>query len=160
LCNPQGVAVDTSGNLYIADYRNARVRRVAVASGVISTVAGSATASSLGDGGPATSAELQSPVAVAVDGPGNLYIADSSENRIRKVSPSGVITTVAGNGSTILPGSGTIGDGGLATSAAVGGPSGLAVDGSGNLYISQFSLNSVRKVSAGSGIINTIAGGN
>ena len=109
LASPLGVAVDSAGNLYIADTDNHRIRKVS--NGVITTVAGNGTAGFSGDNGPATSAQLNYPAGVAVDSAGNLYIADTDNNRIRKVS-NGVITTVAGNGTL-----GFSGDNGPATSA-------------------------------------------
>jgi uncharacterized protein (TIGR03437 family) len=148
---PQGVAVDSSGNVYIADTANGRVRKVS-ASGTISTVAGSGAIGYGGDGGAATSAQLYTPSAVAVDAAGNLYIADFSNNRIRKVSTSGTITTVAGNGN-----SGFTGDGGPATSANLDTPSGVAVDAAGNIYIADTGNNRIRQVNA-SGLITTVAG--
>jgi uncharacterized protein YjiK len=151
LHNPYGVAVDTAGNLYIADYFNSRVRKVST-SGMITTVAGNGFFGSSGDGGPATSASLSYPSSVAVDAAGNVYIADTYNSRVRKVSSSGTITTVAGNGT-----SGFSGDGGPATSARLRDPQGVAVDAAGNLYIADSSNNRVRKVSA-SGTITTIAG--
>ena len=145
------MAVDASGNLYIADTGNNRIRKVS-ATGIITTVAGNGSAGYSGDGGPATSAQLDGPEGVAVDGSGNLYIADTCNNRIRKVSATGIITTVAGNGSA-----GYSGDGGPATSAQLSLPAGVAVDGSGNLYIADSGNNRIRKVSA-TGIITTVAG--
>jgi uncharacterized protein (TIGR03437 family) len=127
LSSPQGVAVDSAGNLYIADYNDSRIRRVS--NGVITTVAGNGTGGYGGDGGPATSAELYFPNGVAVDSAGNLYIADSNTQRIRKVA-NGVITTVAGNGTV-----GYSGDNGPATSAQLHYPMGVAVDSAGNIYI-------------------------
>jgi sugar lactone lactonase YvrE len=151
---PYGVAVDASGNLYIADTSNHRVRKVAADSGTITTVAGSGGQGLGGDGGAATSAQLNQPCGVAVDGGGNLYIADTNNQRIRKVAAgSGTITTVAGNG---VPAFG--GDGGAATSAQLAAPMGVAVDGSANLYIVDSSNNRIRKVAAGSGTITTVAG--
>ena len=150
LSAPTGVAVDSAGNLYIADTMNDRVREVS-ASGIIGTVAGGGT-SGLGDGGPATSAQLSAPSGLAVDGAGNLYIADTGYNRVRRVSPNGTINTVAGAGSASY-----WGDGGPAVSAQVSNPGGVFVDGAGNLYIADMGNNRVRKVSA-SGIITTIAG--
>ena len=149
---PQGIALDSSGNLYIADTTNNRIRKVDT-SGVITTVAGNGSYGYSGDGGQATSARLRRPEGVAVDSSGNLYIADSRSHRIRRVDTSGVITTVAGNGLR-----GVSGDGGAATSANIGWPSDVNVDGSGNLYISQLNDDRIRKVNS-SGIISTVAAG-
>ena len=148
---PSGVAVDGAGNLFIADYSNNRVRKV-TPSGTISTVVGNGTAGFSGDGGPATSAELNGPSGVAVDGAGNLFIADYSNNRVRKVTPSGTISTVAGNGTR-----GFSGDGGPATSAELDFPSGVAVDGAGNLFVGDQWNNRIRKVTP-AGAISTVAG--
>src|SRR2546426_7262181 len=99
LNSPASVAVDSSGNLYIADLGNSRIRKVAAATGIITTVAGNGSYTFAGDGGAATSASLNSPQSVALDASGNLYIADEANHRIRKVdAASGIITTVAGNG--------------------------------------------------------------
>lgn len=152
---PQGVAVDSVGNLYIADTNNLRIRRVS--GGTITTVAGNGKAVFSGDGGPATNAAI-SALGVAVDLAGNLYIADLYNNRIRKVA-GGTITTIAGNGNG-GPGVGTgtlSGDGGPATSASLDGPSGVAVDSAGNLYIGDTYNDRIRKVSGGT--ITTVAGG-
>ena len=111
LNSPADVAVDGSGNLYIADTGNDRIRKVDT-SGTITTIAGSGASGFSGDGGPATAARLNSPADVAVDGSGNLYIADTGNDRIRKVDTSGTITTIAGSGA-----SGFSGDGGPATAA-------------------------------------------
>jgi trimeric autotransporter adhesin len=145
---PIGVAVDSAGNLYIADSDNYRIRRVS--GGTITTVAGNGTRGFSGDGGPATAASLNMVFGLAVDSADNLYIADTDNFRVRKVS-GGIITTVAGNGS-----SGFSGDGGPATSAWLEGPEGVAVDLTGNLYIADPSNQRVRKVS--NGIITTAAG--
>jgi len=150
LNSPSGLAVDASGNLYIADYSNNRVRKVAATDGTITTVAGNGTSSYSGDGGPATSAQL-GPGSVAVDASGNLYIADVANDRVRKVGADGTITTVAGNGAAWL------GDGGSAASAQLNAPSGLAVDASGNLYIADTGDYRIRKVAA-DGMISTVAG--
>jgi uncharacterized protein (TIGR03437 family) len=144
LATPVGVAVDSSGALYIADTGAARVRKVS--SGAIATVAGGG--STLGDGGAATSAQLSEPQAVAVDAGGNFYIADAE--RVRMVS-GGTISTVAGNGDA-----GYQGDGGVATAAMVSGPSGLAVDRGGDLFIADSGNNRIREVTAG--IMSTVAG--
>lgn len=149
LSKPDGVAVDSMGNLYIADTGNNVVRRVSP-SGLITTIAGNGQYGFSGDGGPATAASLYTPEGVAVDAAGNIYIADSRNNRIRKVSTSGIITTVAGNGECCQTG-----DGGPATAARISQPYGVAVDAAGNMYISNASA--VRKVSP-SGIITTIDG--
>jgi sugar lactone lactonase YvrE len=143
--------VDGSGNLYIADTANARIRRV-TASGAISTVAGNGTPGFSGDTGPAVAAELNGPTAVTLDGAGNLYILDSSNLRIRKVSTSGILTTVAGNGTR-----GDTGDGGLAIAAEIAPGHGLAADAAGNLYFTDPVNQRIRKV-ATDGTMTTIAG--
>jgi sugar lactone lactonase YvrE len=147
---PQGIAVDTAGDLYIADKNNHRIRRVAP-DGTITTVAGTGTAGTTGDGGPATSAQLLNPLAVALDSTGNLYVADKS-SQVRKVDVSGNITHIAGTGT-----GGYSGDSGPASTAALSGPSGLAADFAGNLYIADTGNLRVRKISTG-GIISTYAG--
>ena len=143
-----GVAVDGNGNLYIADSSSNRIRKVS--NGVITTVAGTGAAGFSGDSGAASSARLNHAQGVAVDGAGNVYIADSSNNRVRMVS-NGVITTIAGSG---VSGSG--GDNGLATSAQLNFPTGVAVDSAGNIYIAEYAGNRIRKVS--NGVITTVAG--
>ena len=150
LSYPSGLTLDASGNLFIADERNRRVRKVSP-DGIITTVAGGG-GPGLGDGGPATSASLVNASDVAVDAAGNLYIADIGSNRVRKVNPSGIISTVAGNGDF-----GFSGDGGPATDASLRYPSGVAVDAAGNLYIAEYGNSRVRKVNP-SGIITTVAG--
>jgi len=147
LYDPQGVAVDSAGNLYITDTANYRIRKVS--NGVITTVAGNGTPVS-GDNGPASSAQLDPPIGVAVDSAGNLYVADNNSQRIRKVS-NGVITAVAGNGTR-----GFSGDNGPATSAQLNNPQGVAVDSAGNLYIADWGNARIRKVS--NGAITTVAG--
>ncbi|MFD0674698.1 cadherin-like beta sandwich domain-containing protein [Cohnella sp. GCM10027633] len=149
---PAAIAFDSAGNLYIAE--GARVRRVDKVSGRISTFAGLATAVGSGDGGPAVEAKLVNPSALAFDGAGNLYIADWDDNRVRKIdmaSPSKIITTVAGTGEYGYSGEG------IATSAQLNSPSGLAFDGDGNLYIADAYNDRIRKVDT-SGIISTFAG--
>ena len=149
---PRGVAVDGSGNVYIADTQNDRVRKVD-SSGTISTIAGTGTYGFGGDGGSATSSLLRNPWGVAVDGSGNVYIADTNNHRVRKVDSSGIISTIAGTGT-----SGFGGDGGAATSSLFRWPRGVAVDGSGNVYIADTGNARVRKVDS-SGTISTFAGG-
>ena len=141
-----GVSVDTARNVYIADFGNSNIRRVDV-HGIITTVAGGGT-NYLGDGGAATNASLNNPEGVSVDATGNLFIADTGNNRIRKVAGSGVINTVAG---------GYLGDGGLATNASLDNPEGVALDEFGNLYISDSNNQRIRKVGS-NGIITTVAG--
>jgi sugar lactone lactonase YvrE len=158
LKSPYGVAVDASGNIYIADTGNNRIRKVTKSTGIITTVAGDGVMRYSGDGGPATSARLNQPFGVAVDASGNIYIADGGNHRIRKVTnfgSSGTISTVAGNGEY-----GYSGDGGLATSAQLYAPTGVAVDASGNIYIADTENHRIRKVTnpGSSGIISTVAG--
>jgi trimeric autotransporter adhesin len=148
---PTGIAVDPSGNLFIADRDNNRIRKVNT-TGIITTVAGNGTRGYSGDGGAATSTELNLPQAVAVDAVGNLYIADRNNHRIRKVTTNGIISTVAGNGTA-----GFSGDGGAATSARLNYPQAVAVDEAGNLYIADRDNNRIRKVRS-NGTIITIAG--
>jgi uncharacterized protein (TIGR03437 family) len=148
LSQPIGVAVDASGNIFIADVSNSRIRKV-TPQGTITTVAGSSSAGFSGDGGPATLAQLNGASGVAVDALGNIFIGDDQNSRIRKVTPQGTITTVAGNGSR-----GFSGDGGPATSAQLA-PVGVAVDGSGNIFIAD--NGRIRKVTP-QGTITTVAG--
>src|SRR5438876_1134763 len=148
---PSGVAVDPAGNVYIADAGNLRIRKVDTA-GTISTIAGNGKEGFSGDGGPAASAELTFPVGVAVDPAGNVYIADEGSNSIRKVNTSGIVSTIAGNDTQ-----GFSEDGGPATSASLNDPRGVAVDPTGNVYITDRGNNRIRKVNT-AGIISTVAG--
>ena len=150
LAYSDGVALDSAGNLYIADTQNHRIRRV-TPDGIISTIAGSsATTSNMGccspspggfsgDGGPAIDAQLSFPMDVAADSAGNVFIADWGNNRIRKVSPDGIIRTIAGHGIQ-----GYSGDGGPAARASLSGPVALAVDGAGNVYVVDAANNAIR----------------
>ena len=148
---PSGVAVDGSGNLYIAESGNGRVFRVDV-SGTLTTVAGTGERGYSGDGGPAVEAQLAEPKGVAMDKAGNLYIADSWNHRIRRVDPGGTLTTVAGTGER-----GFGGDGGAAATAQLNYPTGVAVDEAGNLYIADRNNHRIRRVDPG-GTITTVAG--
>jgi len=148
---PIAVAIDQSGNVYIADSGNNVVRKISTAGG-ISTVAGNGTAGYSGDGGAATSAKLNSPESVAVDSSGNLYIADTNNQRIRKVTAAGGISTIAGTGTA-----GYAGDGGNATSAELNGPRGIALDAANIIYIADTANYRVRKVTT-AGVISTAAG--
>lgn len=148
---PAGLAVDAGGNLYIADAGNACVR-VVRPDGTISTVAGTGTPGFSGDGGPAVEAQLNFPSGLAVDADGNLYIADTDNQRVRKVSRDGVISTIAGSGNQ-----GFSGDGGPAVSAELISPTGVAVDARGNVYIADFGNSRVRVVFP-EGTIRTFAG--
>jgi sugar lactone lactonase YvrE len=146
-----GLTLDAAGNLYIADTAHLRMRKVDT-NGIITTVAGNGSSGYSGDGGAATNAGVDGPYGVAVDGVGNLYIADTGDNRIRKVDTNGVITTVAGNGSGTYAG-----DGGAATNASLNSPYGVALDSLGNLYIADTYNSRVRMVGT-NGIITTVAG--
>src|SRR6266699_283960 len=160
LNGPGQIAMDAAGNLFIPDNGNSRVRRVDATTGVISTVAGTGATAFSGDGGPATaagpatSASLIGPAGVAVDGAGNVFIAEFVGCRIRRVdAQTGTISTVAGNG---VPGFG--GDGGPATSASLHDPHGVTVDDAGNLFIAAGYNYRIRRVDASTGLIGTIAG--
>jgi TonB family protein len=152
LGSPFDIAVDSAGNLYIADITYPCIRKV-TSTGMITIVAGNGKAGSIGDGGQATSAQLHYPYGIAVDSAGNLFIADSSANRIRKVTSSGIISTVAGNGSN----GGYSGDGGPATATQLNSPDGIAVDSAGNLYFADHFNNRIRKINP-AGVISTLAG--
>jgi uncharacterized protein (TIGR03437 family) len=149
---PAGLALDTAGNLYIVDRWNSRIRRVD-SRGVITTFAGSSRAAFGGDGGPATAASLFFPSGIGLDSAGNLYIADTSNGRVRKVDTAGIITTVAGTGASAATG----GDGGPATAAGLYLPCAVDVDFLGNIYIADYGASTVRKI-ASDGTISTLAG--
>jgi sugar lactone lactonase YvrE len=154
LSQPTCVVADAAGNLYIGDVITNSVRRVDAKTGLISTYAGNGVTAYTGDGGSATSASIYGPTACTIDSAGNLYIADVGNNVIRKVDASdGVISTVAGNGS-----SGFSGDGAVATKAELNTPYGVAVDESGNLFISDYGNQRMREVMSSTGNISTIAG--
>ena len=152
--HPSDLSVDSSGNIFIADSGNQRIRKVDAATGNIQTVAGNGTFGFSGDGGPATNAELAQPTGVYADSSGNIFIADAGNNRIREVvATAGNIQTVAGNGTF-----GFSGDGGPATSTTLNVPTDVYADGSGNLFISDTFNNRIREVVAATGNILTVAG--
>jgi hypothetical protein len=151
LNNPKGLVIDNTGNMYVADFYNHRIRKID-ASGIITTFAGNGSGSFSADGVPATASELNFPSDVAMDTGGNLLIADYLNHRIRKVDATGIIHTVAGYGTGAYSG-----DGGPATSAALNNPRSIAVDDSNNIYIADLYNHRIRKVSE-AGIITTIAG--
>ena len=161
---PDGVTVDSKGTLYIADTSNHRIRMVTAATGMISTVAGNGftqmngNGGYAGDNGPATAAELNFPHAVAFDAAGNMYIPDTANNRVREVAAVGgaisagsTMTTFAGNGS-----SGYLGDGAAANKAELWGPSGVAVDAVGNVFVADTQNSAIRKVVPATGFISTL----
>jgi uncharacterized protein (TIGR03437 family) len=148
---PFGVVLDAAGNIYVADFNNERVRKIAT-DGTISTIAGTGVQGFGGDGGPAVNAMLSRPSRISIDSHGNLFLTDPGNSRVRKISPNGIITTVAGNGNAAESG-----DGGLATNAALNYPESAVADAAGNLYISDGDGNVVRKVDT-NGIISTVVG--
>lgn len=153
LHEPAGLALDSTGNLYIADDRQRVIRRVDAATGVITTIAGTGGSGSGGDGGPARNAAFAFPSGIAFDGSNNLYIADTLNHRIRIITASnGVINTVAGTTA------GFAGDNGPATSAQLDRPLGVAVDRAGNVFIADTQNSAIREVTAADGKINTVAG--
>ncbi len=146
------VAVTSTGNVYIADASNRVVREVSAA-GTVTTIAGIGTQGFSGDGGLATAAALGRAVALSLDASGNLYIVDSVNQRIRRIGTNGIITTIAGNGTSAYAG-----DGGPATLASCSFPLGVTVDGSGNIYVADAGNNRVRKITVSTGVISTVAG--
>jgi uncharacterized protein (TIGR03437 family) len=151
---PTGIAVDAQGNLYIADSENNRIRRVAAADGIITTIAGTGATGFGGDGGPAAQAQIDLPTQVALTGNNLLYVADTDNSRIRRINlADGMITTYAGNGTATFAG-----DGGAATAASLNRPKGLTFDAQGNLFIADTFNNRVRRVAASDNNITTVAG--
>jgi len=151
LNNPDGMSLDNSGNIYISEPTNSRIRKI-TPTGIISTIAGNGTAGYSGDGLQATATEINNPTDVVVDSHGNVFIADEHNHRIRMVNTSGVISTVAGNGTA-----GYSGDGFQATAAELDYPAGVYVDAAGNMFIADYMNSVIRKVNT-SGVISTIAG--
>jgi hypothetical protein len=148
--NIYGIATDKYGNLYVADHNNNRIRKINVVSGVVNTIAGNGTATYSGDGGPAINASLNLPTGIVVDTNMNIYIIDAGNHRIRKVNPSGTITTIAGNGID-----GYSGDGGSAINASLHSPWQITIDTLGNIYFVESHI--IRKIGT-NGIISKIAG--
>lgn len=156
---PTACALDSAGNLYVADDANSVIRKISASTGIITTVAGNGVNAGTsggafnGDGGLATNAELNHPFGVAVDSSGNLFISDTSNQRVRKVdAETGIITTVAGNGTYGYSGSGK------ATEVMLGNPENLVLDGSGNLYIAEQGSCVIAKLALTAGTITTVAG--
>jgi sugar lactone lactonase YvrE len=151
LQSPEGGRMDSAGNLYIADQFDHRLRKVST-TGVITTIAGTGIAGYSGDGGPAISAKISFPIDVAIDSAGNILFSDSGNNRIRRISTTGIITTIAGTGAP-----GFSGDGGPATSAKLNQPYGLNLDSTGDLYFADHLNQRIRKIDT-AGIVHTVAG--
>lgn len=149
--NPKHIATDNAGNVYIGD-RSTSTVYIVNTSGIITTFAGTGSYGFSGDGGQATASALLGDLHIATDNSGNVYIGEEHGCRIRKVNSAGIISTIAGNGIE-----GFTGDGGMATDAAIGWPSGIAVDNAGNIYFSSYPHDCVRKINT-AGIISTVAG--
>ncbi|MGJ7615245.1 MULTISPECIES: hypothetical protein [unclassified Variovorax] len=146
--DPFRTAVDGSGNVYVADYSNRKIRKITPA-GVVSTLAGSGAAGNAD--GPGATATFNDPIGIAVDSAGNVYVADTSNHAVRKITPAGFVSTLAGNA---VPG---LADG-TGAAARFRGPSGLALDGSDNLYVADAQNNAIRKITP-AGVVTTLAGG-
>ncbi len=153
LASPIAVTCNDEGDIYIADHRNSRIRKVDAATGIITTVAGTGEQGYSGDGGPAIQAAISLPRDAALDADRTLYIADGANNRIRKITPDGAIFTVAGTGRAEFSG-----DGGPALQANLSMPYSIALDSNGNLYVVDTGNYRVRKIDALTGIITTVAG--
>jgi hypothetical protein len=151
---PQGVATDAAGNIYFSDAANQRIRKVDITTGIITTIAGTGTSGSAGNGGPATDAELYNPIGVCVDKSNNVYVADWSNVRVRKINQAtGIITTIAGTGVI-----GYTGDNGPASNATINSATDIALDTFGNILFGDQYNHAIRKIDAVTGVISTIAG--
>ena len=155
-----GIAVDASGNIYVVDVYYHVIRMITKSTGIITTIAGTGTSGYSGDGGPARLATLYYPGGIALDASGNIYVADTGNNVIRKITKStGIISTVAGTGRHDMYGNGYYtGDGGLATNGTFNAPLGITLDTSGNIYVTDFGNCVIRKITNSTGIISTVAG--
>ena len=151
LNGPVGIVLDNTGNIYFADANNHRIRKINTA-GIINTIAGSGSTGSSGDGGPATAAKLDFPFTLALDAIGNIYIGDFLNNKVRKVTTGGIISTIAGTGA-----GGYSGDNGSATDAKLRLPYGLIVRSNGDIYFDDYGNSAVRKINT-SNIITTVVG--
>jgi sugar lactone lactonase YvrE len=151
---PTALAIDASGNIYLADTGNHRIRRISATTGIITTIAGTAAQGFSGEAGPATSASIDSPTGLALDAIGNLYLADTHNHRIRRIdATTGIITTIAGTGTPGYSGDATAG-----TTAALALPHGISIDASGNLYVADTENDRIRRIDATTGLITTVAG--
>ena len=154
LSGPRGIALDLAGNIYIADTNDNRIRMVTGSTGIITTIAGNGNSGYSGDNGTATAAQLNRPIGVAIDTAGNIYIADTNNNRIRMITIStGYIATIAGDGIY-----GYSGDDGPATAAHFDFPFGITLDPTGNIYIADTYNNRIRMITISTGVITLIAG--
>ena len=158
LNNPWGIAVDSAGNIYIADTQNHRIRKITSSTGIITTIAGTGTSGFSGDEGPATNANISTPWGVALDSAGNVYITDTGNQRIRMINTQGIITTIAGNGN-----SGYSGNEGAISSSVLNSSLGIAIDSLGNIYIIDSGNNRIRKIMSpllqAGNFYNTVLGG-
>lgn len=148
---PMGIVADSKGNVYVSDTFNNRIRRIS-ASGIIHTIAGTGTGGFSGDGGPASRARFATPMGLAMDADGNLFVADYGNSRIRRIDTRGNVSTVAGNGKR-----GDSGDGGPAIKARLSTPLGVFIDKARNLYITNLTHDKVRRVDS-SGVIHAVVG--
>ena len=156
--HPEGLCLDNTGNIYIAESGNNRVRKINAVTHIVTTIGGTGAHGFFGDNGPATDAQFLAPEAVFSDKSGNIFVADAGNNRVRRITQSGVITTVVGSGSAGIGLGSYSGDGMAATNSTLKGPTGLYLDSAGTMYIADYDNNRIRKVDHATGIITTIAG--